>query len=309
MLAAVVGRFGLELIPSQFYTRCTLCNGQFEVVSVDELGWKAPRDAPRRVVEEGVDEQGRPLTFFRCIDCAQVYWWGSKSHETAGKFRSPRDLHLFTPAAARACRVHPSLTLPVRCRLMFDRLTRGRDGAVQKDDGSGEEAKDGSDDAGAVGSATEAVVSDAAADASTLSLAASLFSSPPHSHTHALHLRSAYADHHRRVHGLAPPASPSSSRRCEPPCTNYTDKFCDTIDFIFLQGEVEGGAGDGGSLRVRSVVPLQSPEELSTTGPLPNAEWPSDHLSLQVEVEMRWTDDLSVCSSDKVKREEKAADS
>ena len=88
MLAALVGHFGLELIPSQFYTRCTLCNGTFERVTVAELGWTAPKDAPRRIVEEGKDELGQPLTFFRCVDCSQVYWWGSKSHGSARKFKS-----------------------------------------------------------------------------------------------------------------------------------------------------------------------------------------------------------------------------
>ena len=261
MLAAVVGRFGLELIPSQFYTRCTLCNGTFETVNPAELGWTAPRDAPRRVVEEGRDEMGRPLTFFRCLDCAQVYWWGSKSHDTANKFRS-----------------------------MFDRLTRGQHEAAEKDEAEEKDGKEeGKDGVGSEAeTATEEPKAEVASSAvhvyvSTLSLASSLFSSPPHSHSHELHLRSAYADYHRQLN-----ASVSSLRLAEPHCTNWTDKFCDTIDFIFLQERVGDGVS-GSALRVTSVVPLRDEEELSTSGFLPNDDWPSDHLSLQVEVELRAT--------------------
>ena len=83
MFSALIGHFGLELIPSHFYTRCTLCNGPFHSVSLQQLGWEAPKDVPRRILDDGTDELGRPLTFFRCKDCAQVYWSAHPASITA----------------------------------------------------------------------------------------------------------------------------------------------------------------------------------------------------------------------------------
>ena len=160
-----MGHFGLELIPSHFYSRCTLCNGEFETVSLEELerqtllGGEERDVVPRKVMEGGVDDEGRPLTFFRCMDCAQVYWWGSKSHGTAKKFRT-----------------------------MFDRLIRGNEArsasSTQKEEEEGgEEAKVGESDGKT--SSEESIAVTAAYDAylSTLSvrrLAVLLTSLRPH---------------------------------------------------------------------------------------------------------------------------------
>ena len=88
MFAALIGHFGLELVPSQFYTRCTLCNGAFETVDAQQLEVERPPQLPSRLVGRAADDPGRPLSFFRCRDCRQLYWWGSKSTGAAEKFRS-----------------------------------------------------------------------------------------------------------------------------------------------------------------------------------------------------------------------------
>ena len=260
MLAALVGHFGLELIPSQFYTRCTLCNGTFEQVTVAELKWTAPKDAPRRIVEEGKDEMGQQLTFFRCIDCSQVsvlamplaaapttrtayahrtcprcvcsrYWWGTKSHGSAKKFKSARAHHSSAPSSMRsdAPRSPSSVGVVLYAhRTMFDRLARGNEAmpalpvqpTVRRQDGDKEESKSEERPC----DTSEAA--DAAAYTATLSIAASLFAAPASSHSHRLNLRSAYAEYNR--HALppsSPPLSPSSSAsHFEPAYTNLTDK-------------------------------------------------------------------------------------
>lgn len=77
----IVEHFGLRYDPAAVYSRCTVCNGDLESASVAEMQKNPPAAFPPALLEKGVDESGKPLEFFRCMEptCGQVFWWGPRS--------------------------------------------------------------------------------------------------------------------------------------------------------------------------------------------------------------------------------------
>ena len=183
---------------------------------------------------------------------------------------------------------------------MFDRLAAQRE---EEKEGEKEEAEEQDsrraadqdeekDDTGAA--------MDVAAFIARLPVAASLFSSPPHSHHHAFRFRSAYAEHRRRLEQAqeeqprsaactcsaacscspSPSPSPSSSSHLfEPAATNFTATFQDCLDFIFYCPD---------RLSVEAVLPLPDSTLLSAETALPNSQQPSDHLRLQAHMSLTY---------------------
>lgn len=82
-LKFIIKYFGLDYDPQCVYTRCTLCNGQLRALDENEM--KLSPGVPSGL-KSGIDENGKELTFYECVECSQVYWWGGKTQKEAEKF-------------------------------------------------------------------------------------------------------------------------------------------------------------------------------------------------------------------------------
>jgi mRNA deadenylase 3'-5' endonuclease subunit Ccr4 len=91
-----------------------------------------------------------------------------------------------------------------------------------------------------------------------------------HTHSHSLHLVSAYASHHGSLAGALGSG--------EPEFTNCTPKFLDCIDYIFASA----------SLRCVATRELPTKADFIRKDLVgqPSANWPSDHELLSATYEM-----------------------
>ena len=81
-LKELVKYFGIKYDKSTIFTRCALCNGLFEIVNnLDEI--RKNEQVPSKMKIDA-----HKFTFWRCLQCAQMYWFGEKSKSEVVKFES-----------------------------------------------------------------------------------------------------------------------------------------------------------------------------------------------------------------------------
>ena len=65
-LQALIHTLGLPIEPERFFTRCTICNGQLERISREDVAGKVPDYV-----------WGEHNHFSECENCGKIYWPGS----------------------------------------------------------------------------------------------------------------------------------------------------------------------------------------------------------------------------------------
>ena len=80
-LKQLIKYFGIEYDNKSMFTRCTLCNGLFKILSdVEEI--KSCEQIP-----ESMKINAEKHKFWKCLECEQVYWFGEKSKSEVLKFK------------------------------------------------------------------------------------------------------------------------------------------------------------------------------------------------------------------------------
>lgn len=89
-LRQIIKYFGLTYDENILYTRCTLCNGLFRVIEEkDEImtNDQIPDGLKKEFKESTNVNESDQTTFWECLNCKQVYWWGKKTELEASKFK------------------------------------------------------------------------------------------------------------------------------------------------------------------------------------------------------------------------------
>eukprot|EP01084_Bolivina_argentea_P165287 287154_1 len=80
-LKQIIKYFGIEYDDDAIFTRCTLCNGLFNILNdINEIN--NSKQIPEHL-KLNVDNQ----LFWKCIKCQQIYWFGEKSQTEIDKFK------------------------------------------------------------------------------------------------------------------------------------------------------------------------------------------------------------------------------
>lgn len=321
MFAEITSHFKLQLIPERFYSRCSLCNGDFEMVpNVQAIGLQVPQDIPSRIYNEQTDENGRPLQFIRCVSCKQLYWWGSKSTGAAAKFKDMFDR--ITDKNARG-----------KLESMFETLKIHQQNETDSIDQSEGHASDQSIDSSinqSINQSTDTSINqyiDQSTDNRFASELASELMNNPVLTESPIKFCSAYAEAKRNesfnpsVISSKPTdeSSPIPSSQLEPEFTNMTSTFSGCLDYIFFTPQPTDSSsnstttlntstdsvelsGDQSTnnqsviqpkwhVSVTAVEPLPTREQISVHTALPSVDWPSDHLRLTAKMRINYLSD------------------
>jgi uncharacterized protein with PIN domain len=292
----VVRRFDLSFDKKRFYSRCTLCNGDVELVTVDALACleSAPewlREAARKCLAAGgagpiVDRSGFELReFFRCRGgrCAQLYWWSAKSQRAEEFF-----LDLFAEVEVdRRFGPNPSDANPAaQPAAAAAAAAVGAVAAVADEDAAAEAAADAlAEEKVPVAKRPREASKEGKADGDGKAEAS------------AKEEKDGDEDggdgddgdgdgegraeeEEEEANGDMVPIEGSHELGLrslfhdgEPEATNIRESFCGTLDYMFFSQR-------GLAVANRTRLPVPAHVLDAWGGPLPNFKWPSDHLAL-----------------------------
>lgn len=267
----IVKYLNVQFDSNKFYSRCTVCNGEFIAIDRDELLCAAPDDLPQPIIDRhGHDFNGKLLDFWRCVnnECNQLYWWSNKSQQSKDKFES----WLSDKCVNNNNNNHNADSKNIIDRIgstNYPTISSSKKFAYIRDRFENIDFNDATD-------STNDTDNDGCGHTDTnllnttidqKSIAYQLIHCAPNTkHTHKLNLQSVYSQY--------------TNNSTEPQFTNYTATFAETLDYILIDKRIS----------IINTVPLLSQSYCNIQTALPNTQFPSDHLILSTCIQLPVTD-------------------